>query len=76
MGFALDNLMDDSDTPRGFNSAIERSIMQRIEDDTNRMIDRRIAQETNYNKKTKMKLKRKLLIKMKDILVILNQMRI
>ena len=50
--------------------------MQRIEDDTNRMIDRRIAQETNYNKKTKMKLKRKLLIKMKDILVILNQMRI
>lgn len=50
--------------------------MQRIEDDTNRMIDRRIAQETNYNKRLKMKLKRKLLIKMKDILVILNQMRI
>lgn len=60
VGFALDNLMDDSDTPRGFNSAIERSIMQRIEDDTNRMIDRRIAQETNYNKKTKNEIEKKI----------------
>ena len=53
MGFALDNLMDDSDTPRGFNSAIERSIMQRIEDDTNRMIDRRIAKKQIIIKRLK-----------------------
>ena len=34
--------------------------MQRIEDDTNRMIDRRIAQETNYNKKTKNEIEKKI----------------
>ena len=60
VGLALDNLMDSSYTPGGFNAAIERSIMQRIDEDNNRTIDRRLAQETNYNKKTKNEIEKKM----------------